>query len=145
MVKGVPASAANEQILVAVVVIIANRRTEVEIEIFTRQGRLDSDIVETSVGALPQQAVVIRWVCLLHLRKLRAIGEEYVQPAVVIEIEEGQPSAHRLRKILVPSRAVVAEVGDLRACRHVREVGAWQSGRAGPMAAPQTRRRKDSR
>src|ERR1019366_687980 len=119
--------AADEQVLVAVVVIIANRYTEVEIEIFTRQARLDGDIVESSVGALPQQAVVIRWVCLLHLRKLRAIGKEYVQAAVVIEIEDGHPAAHGLRKILVPSRAVVAAVGNLRARRHVREVGALGS------------------
>ena len=128
VVKRVAAGAGNEEVLVAVVIVVADGHAEVEIEILTGQARFDGDILECAVGFLLQEAVVKRRIGLFHFRKLGAVGEEDVQQAVVIEIEEGHAAAHGLRKIFVPLRAVVADVGEVGARRHVGEVGAFGSG-----------------
>ena len=80
VVQGVPPDAAQEEIFVAVVVVIADRHAEVEIQLFSREPRLRGHVFESSVALLMQQAVEIGSVRLLQLRQFGAVGEEDVDP-----------------------------------------------------------------
>ena len=87
MVERVLACAANEQIFVAIVVVIADGHSEIEVEAIAREARLGGNIFESPVGALLQQTVVIGRVHFLQFGQLGTVGEEEIHAAVVIEIE----------------------------------------------------------
>ena len=87
VVQNISPGATDEQVLVAIVVVVAYRDTEIEVQVLAQQTRLGRDILKSAVVPLFQEAVVVGRVGLLHFRQLRAVGEEDVHLAVVVVIE----------------------------------------------------------
>src|SRR5215469_3616550 len=114
VVEGVPPGAAHEQVLVAIVIIISHCHSEVEVEIGAGKSRLSGNILKRAVALLVEKAVVEGRVSLLQIGKSGPVSEKDIQPAVIVEIENGYAAAHRLRKVLSPGEAVVRNIGDLR-------------------------------
>src|ERR1022692_3347817 len=67
VVQGVPADAADEEIFVAIVVVIPHRHAEVEIEPLSGEARFNRYVFESAVALLAQEAVVIRRIHLLEI------------------------------------------------------------------------------
>ena len=126
VVKGVPASGADEQIFVSVVVVVADCDAEVEIEVRPGEAGFRRDVLKGSVTLLMQQAVVIGGIRLLQFRQAGAVGEEDIQTAVVIVIEDSDSAAHRLWKILAFVEAVVGFIRDFRAWSDIHK--SWPLG-----------------
>ena len=132
MVKDVASGVADEQILEAVVIIVAGGNSEAESEVFAEQPGARGDILEGAVAAVAQQAVVESGIGLLHFRQLGAVGEEKIHAAVVVEVEGGHSAAHGLREILPAGEVIVRPISEVGFGSDIGEMGA---PRLGPLAA----------
>ena len=112
VVENISARTADEQVLIAVVVVISNGDAEVEVEVRSRQAGSCGDVLKRSVRLLMEQAVVERRVHLFQFRELRAVCEENVESAIVVEIENCDAPTHRLREVFPARQAVVRFVRD---------------------------------
>src|SRR5208283_3512309 len=83
-------------------------------------------VLKGAVTLLMQQAVVIGGIRLLQFRQAGPVGEEDIQTAVVIVIEDSDSAAHRLWKILAFFEAVVAFIRDFRAWSDIHK--SWPLG-----------------
>ena len=110
----------NEEIVVAVVIVIADRHSDaVHLDI---QARFVRDVAERAVVI-----VVIklgRRVLLPVPRPVRSVDQEYIRPPVVIVVDEGHPGAHRLRQKLFAERAVVMNEVDSGFCGDILKCNA---------------------
>src|ERR1022692_273939 len=113
VVQRIASRVAEEQIFVAVVVVVAGSHTEAESEVLAEQAGTRSDILKRAVAAIAEQAIVETRIRLLHFGKLGAVGEEKVHAAVVVEIEGGHSAAHGLREILPAGEVIVRAVSEV--------------------------------
>ena len=104
VIKTVAAIAGDEEILVAVVVVIGNRNAHAVAD--SLQTRLLSDVLERSIGLLVVHAIPVFGPGLLWNEALRsrigigcAVDQEEIETAVVIAVEQGNAGAHRLNQV----------------------------------------------
>src|SRR5262249_17601886 len=100
----------------------ARRHTKAEVEMLAGDASLGGYVFERSVSLIAQQAIVEGGVGLLQFRQICAVAEEDVHPAVVVEIQNGDTSAHGLRAVFPPRVVVVRDVSDPGTRSDVREV-----------------------
>ena len=110
VVERVAPGIADEKVGIPVVVVIPGGHAKTEVQIGPRETCLLGDVFKRPVASVAQEAVVEGRVRLLQLRKLGAVGEEDVVVPVAVIIEDGDPAAHRLGKILMAGEVVVGDV-----------------------------------
>src|SRR5260370_14390359 len=128
VIEGVPPSATNEDVFVTVVVVIADGDAKVVAEILAGKPSFLRNVLECAVASVAQQAVIKGWAGLLQLGQLRAIGEEDVHLAVVVEIEDRDAAGHRLRKVLTRGKVVIGVVREFRTWVDIGEVRPRRGG-----------------
>ena len=134
VIERVAAGAANEQVRVPVIIVVAHGHSEIEAQAFARQAGGASHVFEGPVAFVAQQAVVIGRVGFFHLGEFGAVGEEDVHLAILVVVQDADAAAHRLREILTPREIVVsaiAEAGLGRDVGKVRTLGGGAAGAAG--------------
>ncbi len=145
VIQGVPPGAANEDVLEAVIIVIAHGDAQIVADVFAKEPRFPGHVLERAVSFVAKQAVVERGADFLHLRQLRAVGEEDVHFAVVVVVEDGDAAGHRLHEVLPRRQIVIGDVGELRACGDIDEVrlrrldGDCASGQGGRRAGREER------
>src|ERR1035438_3836206 len=124
VIKRVSARAADEKVLVAVVVIVSDGHPEVVVEVGTKEPGFPCYIFESSVAFVAEQAVIVRGIHLLQLWQFGTVGEEDIHFAVLIVVEDRDAAAHGLNEILPASEVVVGNVGKPGARSDVGKVNA---------------------
>src|SRR5438309_7621154 len=132
----IAADRSEEQVLQAVVVVVANRHAHaVAAQLEPGAG---GDIGEVALAVIViQSGGRVFFACGNMPGPIGGIDKEQVGGAVVVEIEEGNPAAHRLRQQLVAVSAVVVDKGN--ACLF-GDVG--ESGNGNSVERQLTRRRR---
>ncbi len=121
LVERVRACVRDEEVRVPVVVEVARRHAEREVEVLPGEPAALGRVLEAAVAAAAQQAAPIRGVGPRHLGEPGAVREEHVERAVAVEIGECHSPAHRLREVLAVAEVVVRRVGEARARGRVPE------------------------
>ena len=123
-VEDVPAKRGDVHVLVAVVVVVANRDPHAV------AGAPDpgsvGDVLEAAVGQLPVKPIVKTRIPLVggrparhRIGQRRAVHEEQIEPAVVVVVEHGDASAHGLEQVLLARRRACMNEGNATRLRHV--------------------------
>ena len=102
VIEHVPAPVADKQVVEAVVVIVAD--TAALAPSGVSQAGLPGDIGEGAVAIVTEKIAGGFWRARLRLKR-GAVHQEDIQPAVVVEIEEGHAAAHLLQQKPLAGRA----------------------------------------
>src|SRR5579864_1872171 len=121
VVERVAVDASDENIFVAVVVVIADRNAGVVAR--AGQSGLCGDVGEVTLAVVFEEAVVVLGRIFLERLQVRAVSEEDVELAVVVVIENGYASGHGFRGIVLGAFvAVKLELNRLE-CKPDRTLG----------------------
>ena len=130
-VEGVRAGIGDEEVGVPVVVEVPGRDAEREVEVLARDVGLRRHLLERAVPAPAEQAAVVGGVGPGVVGELPPVGEEDVDLAVPVVVDEGDPAAHGLREVLARGEVVVRGVGEGGLARHVGEADGRRHGGKG--------------
>ena len=142
MVQPVSMNAADEDIFVAIVIVIADRDPVVEAH--ARQTGLDGDILEVTLAVVFEEPVGVFGRVFLQRLYVGSVGEEDIQIAVVVVVENRYAAGHGFRRMALGRLATLQPEID----RPVNEVDWRRSVLAGSKCPdrgqqygrPQTRR-----
>ena len=109
-VEDVLAQARHEEVGPPVAVVVGGRHPVV-VAVALHPGLL-RHVLELEVPQVAVEAVPEGGVRLVEARHLRPVGQEHVEEAVVVEVEEGDPRDHRLRLVAVGGAARVRDEAD---------------------------------
>src|SRR5258706_5481153 len=96
MEQGIANGAANEYILIAIIVVVGDRHAKTVVKPVATQAGSLSDVFKRAIAFIAKQAVVERRSCFFELRQPSPVCEEDVQPTVIVEIEHSDASAECL-------------------------------------------------
>ncbi len=101
MIEGVPAYASHEDVLKAVVIVIADGYTNVE----TLAHHVGSfrHVCKSAIAVVTKEAIRVLRTFFHQAGHPRAVHDEDIQHTIVVVIEDGDSSAHRLRQVLTRS------------------------------------------
>ena len=97
VIEVVAVDAADKEILVAVVVVVADGRGDVVA--VAGQSRLFRNVREMALAIIGKQTVRVFGRGLLQRSDIGAVGEEDVQVAVVVVVEDRDPASHGFRRM----------------------------------------------
>ena len=97
MIKRVAIYAAHEDVLVAVIVVIADRHAGIVSG--SGQARLRGDVLEMTCAVILEQAVRVFRRALFERRDIGSVREEDIQLAVIVVIEDGDTAGHCFRRV----------------------------------------------
>ena len=89
--------AGNEEVRVAIVVIVADGRAHVVSR--AGQARFFGDVLEHSFAFIAEQAIGKLGGIFLQCGHVRAIGEKNIRPTVLVVVENGRSSSHGRRGV----------------------------------------------
>ena len=131
MVENAAAEAGDEQVLVAIGVVIANGAAD-RVELLSAAGAVDAGLVghvlEAMAAEVAEEAVAQRRPAMVT-RQRRSLYQVGVQPAVTIRVEQGAAAAGKLRIVAAARAAVVADEADAPARRLIHKP--WNERRRG--------------
>ena len=110
VVERVAMNAADEDVLVAVVVVVANGHAGIVAG--AREARFLGDVLEGAVAVVVKQAVGVFRRSLLKGLDIGAVGEEDIQLAVVVVVEDGDAAGHRLGRVALRGFAAIQREGN---------------------------------
>src|SRR6185437_14512700 len=87
----------DEEVWIPVVVIVADGNASIESR--SPQVRLIRYVSECAIAIVAKKAVAIFWVILFQSGQVRAIGEENVEAAIAVVVEDRNPTRHGFRNI----------------------------------------------
>src|ERR1035441_4719153 len=95
MVERVAVHAADEDVLVAVVIVISNGHADIVAGAGQTGG--GRHILEMSLSVIAEKAIGVSGSCLLQATDIGAVGEEDVERAIIVIVEYGDTPGHGLR------------------------------------------------
>src|SRR5271157_309509 len=108
--------AAHEDVFVTVVIVIADR--DGVVEAYTRETGLFGDIFEVAFPVVFEEAVGVPSRGLFHRPNIGSVGEENIQIAVVVIVENRHPTGHGFRRMALRRLTTV----ELEVDRPINEV-----------------------
>ncbi len=99
VIERVVMHASDEDVLMTVVVVIADR--DADVEPCAGQSRLLSRIGEAAMPVVQKQAIGVARAGLLERKNVRAVGKEDIRISVVIGVEHGDAARHCFRRMLL--------------------------------------------
>jgi len=103
-------NAADKEVLVAVVVVVADSGGDVVA--FAGQSGLFRDVRKMALAIVGKQPVRVLWRGLLQRVDIGAVGEKDVQVAVVVVVEDRDPAGHGLGRVAFRRLTSVQREGD---------------------------------
>src|ERR1700691_6235912 len=92
VIERVPINPGDKNVFVAVIVVVADRYADVEA--CSRETRLFCHVREVSMPVIFEKAVVVLRGVFAKRAQIRPVGEENVELAVVVVVEQGDASGH---------------------------------------------------
>ena len=89
--------AADEDVLVTVVVVVADRHAGIVAS--SGEARFRGDVFEVAGAIVFEQAVGVLRRALFERADIGSVGEEDIQLAVVVVVEDGHAAGHRFRRV----------------------------------------------
>ena len=119
VIQRIGARVADEQIIAAVIVVVAHGHAKAEAKTSAAQPGLGRYIFEGAVSLVAQHAVVEVRSGLYQFRKLGAIGKEKIHAPVVVVIDHAHAAAHGLGKIFSSREVVMGPIREHGAAGHI--------------------------
>ena len=110
MIERVSKDAADEDVLISVIIVVANGNRGIVTG--ACESRFFSHVGKCSIAIISEQPVRVFWRGLFQARDIGAVGEENVQISVIVIVEDGNTSSHRLRDVPLRGFATVQREGD---------------------------------
>ena len=111
VVQGVAMDSGDEDVRMAIVVVVANGYTDVKSR--SLESCLFGDVGESAITVIAKETVVILRRSFLQGGNVGAIGEEDVGAAVTVVVEDCDTSGHGFRHVLRRAEAAVEMKGEL--------------------------------